>query len=77
MSFITNLFGKKKKAPLPLPALPTREDPELEIARKKAIVAARVRQGRRTSVLTSGGGLEEDEEVIRRAGARRAKLLGN
>ncbi len=79
---IGDLFGgKKKKAPIPLPAIPTREDPttapKLEAAKKAAQDAARVRVGRSKSVLTSGAGLEDDEDVIKRVGARRAKLLGN
>jgi len=79
VSFITKLFGgKKKKTPLPLPPIPKRDDPEIEIARKKAAVAARVRQGRSGTVLTSGFGLpdDEEEEQIKRVKARRAKLLG-
>lgn len=78
MSFITNLFGKKKKKPLPLPPIPKRDDPEIEKARKRAAVQARVRQGRSGTVLTSGLGLADDEEdAIKRAAARRAKLLGS
>lgn len=84
MSFITDLFGgKKKKAPFippPLPPIPVREDPEvardLEKARKEAAVRARVRGGRSKTILTSGLGLPDDEDDIKRAGARKAKLLG-
>jgi len=79
VSFITNLFGgKKKKTPLPLPPIPKRDDPEIEIARKKAAVAARVRQGRSGTILTSGFGVidDEEEDEIKRVKARRAKLLG-
>ncbi len=78
MSFITDLFGGKKKKPLPLPPIPKRTDPEQEEARKRAAVQARVRQGRSGTVLTSGFGLADDdeEEQIKRATARRAKLLG-
>ena len=78
MSFITDLFGgKKKKTPLPLPPIPTRDDPAIEKARKRAAVQERVRQGRATTVLTSGFGLADEEDVIKRSTARRAKLLGN
>jgi len=81
-SSIGGLFGgKKKAAPAPLPAIPTRVDPAtapaLEAAKKTALEAARVRVGRSKSVLTSGAGLEDDEDVIKRVGARRATLLGN
>lgn len=74
-----SLFGGKKKKPLPLPPLPKREDPEIEIARKNAAVAARVRGGRSKTILTSGFGLPDDdeEEQIKRSEARRAKLLGS
>ena len=78
MSKLASLFGGKKKKPLPLPPIPKRTDPEIEKARKAASVAARVRQGRSGTVLTSGLGIPEDEEeeAILRAKARRAKLLG-
>lgn len=78
MSKLASLFGGKKKKPLPLPPIPKRDDPEIEEARKRAAVQARVRQGRSGTVLTSGFGLpdDEEEEEIKRAKARRAKLLG-
>ena len=79
MSKLASLFSKKKKKPLILPPIPKRTDPEIEKARKKAAVDARVRQGRSGTVLTSGFGLaddDEEEEIIQRARAKRAKLLG-
>jgi len=78
LSKLASLFGKKKKKPLPLPPVPKRTDPEIEKARKKAAVQARARKGRSGTILTSGFGLADDEEEdqIKRAKARRAKLLG-
>ena len=78
MSKLASLFGGKKKKPLPLPKLPKRTDPEHEKARKEAAVRARSRKGRSSTILTSGFGVaeEDEEEAIKRAKARRAKLLG-
>jgi len=78
LSKLASLFGGKKKRPIILPPIPKRDDPEIEKARKKAAVQARVRQGRSGTVLTSGFGVTDDdeEEQIKRATARRAKLLG-
>lgn len=76
MSKIAKLFGFGSPKPAPLPPLPKREDPAIEEARKKQQIIERARVGRRGSVKTSGSGLEEDEDKIRRPGARSAKLLG-
>lgn len=61
MSKITNMFKKKKK-PAPLPALPQREDEEVIAARKKAVVDARVRRGRSSTILTSPLGLVSEDK---------------
>jgi hypothetical protein len=82
-SSIGSIFGGKKKtaAPLPLPPVTTRADvapdPAIAEAKKTAETLARLRRGRKQSVLTSGAGLEDDEDLIERPGARKAKLLGN
>lgn len=84
MSKIAKIFGLgKPKAPpplpplQPLPPLPTRADPEIEAARKRQQTAAKLRKGRRATILTSGRGLEEDKlGTVSRPKARSVKLLG-
>tara|TARA_R110000751_G_scaffold77008_1_gene155386 strand:- start:547 stop:741 length:195 start_codon:yes stop_codon:yes gene_type:complete len=53
---------KKKKKPAPLPELPQREDKEVIAARKQAIVDARVRRGRSSTILTSPLGLVSEDK---------------
>jgi len=83
-SSIGSLFGGKKKSaniPPPLPPVTTRADavpdPAIAAAKKAQDTLARLRGGRSRTILTSGAGVEDDEDTIKRAGARRAKLLGN
>lgn len=81
MSFITkifgSLFGGLEKPPAPLPPLPTREDPEIEQARKRAQIAEKLRRGRRSTILTSGRGVEDQLGSVSRPEARGgATLLG-
>lgn len=71
MSKISKIMGGKKKKPAPLPELPKREDEEVVAARKEAKVAARVRKGRASTILTSPLGLGSGE-----ASERKSKLFG-
>jgi len=59
-------------APKPpsLPPLPTRDDEEVEEARRKQRLAARLRRGRGATILTSGAGLTDPAPVGRK------RLLG-
>jgi len=84
VSKIAKIFGLGKQssapaaiqqAPAPLPPLPTIEDPEIEIARKKAISLAKKRKGRRQTILTSGSGLVEGFDSTQPE-LREATLLG-
>lgn len=76
------LFKKKKKQfvvlPSPKPAEKTADEvdqqtSELEVAERRLRTANRLRSGR-TTIADSD---DEEEEAIRRVGARRAKLLGS
>ena len=91
MSKIAKVFGKifgggtpKQQAlpplpPLPtlepLPPLPTKADPEIAEARKRQRLSAKLRKGRRRSILTSGSGVT-DPLLVNRPEAREATLLG-
>ena len=77
MSKIATLFGGKPKtpAPAPLPKVVKREDPEIEAARKRALVSAKLRKGRKSTILTSGRGLV-DGLGTSSPEARSAQLLG-
>lgn len=57
------------KPPSPPPP-PSRDDEEVEEARRKQRLAARLRQGRRATILTGGAGLTEPAPVGRK------RLLG-
>lgn len=46
--------------PLPPPRVPTRDDPAVEAARKRAQIAARNAKGRAATILTGGQGLSGD-----------------
>ena len=61
MSKLATLFGGKPKiaAPTPLPEVVKRDDPEIEKARKRSLVAAKQRTGRRALILTGGSGLQD------------------
>jgi len=67
MSF---LFPKTPSLPPPPPPPPTRADPAIEEARRKQRLVARQRQGRASTILTSGQG------VLGEAPVRRKTLLG-
>lgn len=57
------LFGTQKSAtPVvqPPPATPTREDPEIAAARKKARQEELKRRGRRATILTGGQGVTSE-----------------
>ena len=73
MSFMSSLFGGKSKTPAPLPELPNRNDKEIEDARKKAIVDARIRAGRSSTNLTSRSVRTTTDTS---PGTRSATLLG-
>lgn len=74
MSKIAKIFGAKKpRAPEPLPPLPTRKDPAIEDARKRQASADRMRKGRRSTILTSGRGVDDELGNVARPAA---KLLG-
>ncbi len=74
MSKLKSIFGGAK-TPEPLPELPTREDPAIAAARKTQQSAERLRRGRKSSILTSSSGVQDDASILR-PGARSAKLLG-
>jgi len=81
MSKIAKLFGFSKPEPppplpppKPLPPLPKREDPEIEAKRKRQLTAEKLRKGRRSTVLTSGRGVQDELGEVSRP--RAAKLLG-
>lgn len=56
--------------PPPPPPLPTRNDEEVEEARRKEIIAQRLRRGRVATILTGGQGLTGSAPVGRK------RLLG-
>ena len=61
------LFSKPKPPSLPPPPpLPKFEDPEVIEARRRARIAARKRQGRGKSILTSGLGDVSEAPVARK-----------
>ena len=64
-----------RKPPASLPPLPTRRDPEIAAARKKQRDIELRRKGRRSTILTSGRGVE-DQLGVSRPQARGAELLG-
>lgn len=55
---------------------PERTDPAVLAAGEEQRLSERQRRGRRASILTSGGGLEEGLGTVRRPEARSAQLLG-
>ena len=73
-------FGEALAPPLPeipaLPKLPTATDPEIEAARKRQREAEKLRQGRRTLMLTGGKGVTEPLGSVGRPEARAATVLG-
>ncbi len=77
MSKLAKIFGgNTPAAPAPLPPLPTRADPEIAAAAKRATTASKLRKGRRSAILTSGRGVEGGFATTRPE-AREATLLGN
>ncbi len=60
---------------IPAPPTPTRQDPEISAAREKQRKAELSRRGRRSTILTSGRGVEGKLGVTRPQ-ARGAELLG-
>ncbi len=60
----------------PLPPLPTRQDPAIGAARREQQTLERRRRGRRSTILTSGQGVEDQLGIISRPQARSAQLLG-
>ena len=71
----SNLPDTPKPEVTPLPPLPQRTDPTIEAARKRQLVAGKLRKGRRSTILTPGRGLGEVPSISRPA-ARSAQLLG-
>lgn len=68
-----SIFSGPSLPPIqPLPPTPTREDPEVEEARRNTLIAARSRRGRSASLLNSGGG----QGLSGAAPTRRNTLLG-
>lgn len=79
MSKIAKIFGgaPKQAAPTPLAPLPTRADPEIAAAKKRQKTADKLRKGRRSSILTSSGGVDDLLGTqVSRPEARGATLLG-
>ena len=65
------MFSKPKiKDPPPVTPAPTREDPEVEQARRQAVIDARRQRGRAATVRTGGQGTTEQ------AATRSKRLLG-
>ena len=66
--------------PIPVTPLPppiTRDDERVKKARSDAIRAEKKRKGRRSTILTSGRGVDDDQlGTVTRPEARNAKLLG-
>jgi len=75
MSKIAKIFGggEKQEAPPPLPPVPTRADPAIAAAKKRQQHSAKMRKGRKASILTSGQGVSDGTGSSSQAGA---KLLG-
>jgi len=76
MSKLSKIFGGGAKTPPPLPPLPTRADPEIEAARKRQQTADKMRKGRKSAILTSGQGVQDELGTVSRPQARTSKLLG-
>jgi len=75
MGFVTKLLGGGKlPTPAPLPPLPTREDPEIDAARKRQATADKLRKGRRSSILTSSSGTTDSFNAERPAATGVTKL---
>ena len=76
MSKFRSLFGGKIPDAPPLPPVTTRDDPEIESARQREREAQKLRQGRRSQILTSGAGDTAPLGSSSRPTARAANLLG-
>lgn len=63
MSFLAPSPPKPQPAP---PPAPTRADPEIDEARRRQQLAARLRQGRGATILTGGLGLADPAPVARK-----------
>ncbi len=76
MTLFPGFGGGGPKKPDPLPDPVKREDPEIELARKKTRLSEKRRKGRRSSILTSASGAEENLGSIKQAGLGGAQVLG-
>jgi hypothetical protein len=72
------IFEPADKIPVtPLPAPITRDDDRVKKARDDAIRTEKKRKGRKSTILTSGRGVDDDQlGSVTRPEARNAKLLG-
>ncbi|MFN0043572.1 MAG: hypothetical protein ACKVSF_10230 [Alphaproteobacteria bacterium] len=61
-----SFFAPSPPPPPPLPPLPSREDPAIEEARRRQLVAARRAKGRASTILTGGAGDPSDAPVQRK-----------
>ena len=77
MSKIGRLLGiKPPTAVAPAPPLPTRDDPELEEARRREREAESLRRGRRASIVTGAQGVTAPLGEVNRPQAGGSTLLG-
>lgn len=77
--FIPGRGGIRKKNPDFIPPVapsPTRRDPEIVAAREKQRLTEQRRKGRRSTILTSGRGVEDKLGVTRPQARGGAELLG-
>jgi hypothetical protein len=72
------LFDPPKPIPPPAPLPPpvTRKDPAVKDARTNAIKEAKRRRGRKSTILTSGRGVSDDQLGVTRPEAKSATTLG-
>jgi len=73
------LFKKKKKTVFipPTAKAVAKQTSIAEVTQRRKETVDRLRSGRVTTAATARATKEEEEETIKRAGARRAKLLGS